>query len=77
MVKGKAKNSELLSEAVNYIIELTEDDETVCLALGHDYDGKEWCPKECNRIPDDGCVLHLLRMRIKDEQPPYTGGSFL
>ena len=67
MVKGKAKNSELLSEAVSVILSLTEDDEVVCEAMNNNYDGKEWCPKGCNRIPDDGCVLHLLRMRINRE----------
>lgn len=70
-MSGRVKTSVLLNEAVNLIVEISEEWTWVCYELGSRYDGEEWCPKDCNHEVDDGCVLHLLRMRInkqKDEK---------
>lgn len=61
------KSTEMLNEAVEVIIDLAEEDLSVCHLILNRYDGQDWCPKDCPRIIDDGCVLHLLRMRIKQK----------
>lgn len=61
--KRRVKNSELLDEAVRFIVEMSEFDKSVCYESSTFEDG---CVTDCDKcFPDDGCVLHLLRMRIK------------
>ena len=59
---GGIKNSELLDEAVKFIVEMSEFDRSVCYESSTYENG---CVTDCDKCwPDDGCVLHLLRMRI-------------
>lgn len=70
MKNGNVKNSEIIVELSRYLSGLIEDYNLnpVCDELKMDYDGYEWCVKDCNKIPDDGCILHLMRMRINSRK---------
>lgn len=66
MAKGGVKNSVMLLEAASLIAERFEED--VCDMMYDLYDGATYCQSDCPRIVDDGCVLHLLRMRCKGKE---------
>lgn len=61
MAKGNVKNSQMLAEAANLIAEYMGEE--VCDILAEQYDGDSYCPSGCPRLVDDGCVLHMLRLR--------------
>ena len=57
----RSTKSELLDEAVRYIVETSQDNTWLCQESSRHPDG---CIHDCDHYPDDGCVLHLLRMRL-------------
>ena len=61
MARGNVKNSLMLMEAASLIAEYM--DAEVCDMMADKYDGATYCPHDCPRTVDDGCVLHMLRMR--------------
>lgn len=65
MAKGPVRNSMLLEEAAKMIAEHLKEE--VCDIMARDYDGATYCQTDCPRTADDGCVLHLLRMKCADE----------
>ena len=66
MAKGNIKNSIMLIEAASFIAEYL--DMEVCDMMHKQYDGATYCSPDCPRTADDGCVLHLLRMRCAEKQ---------
>lgn len=65
MAKGGVKNSLMLLEAAKMIADRLEEE--VCYMMADEYDGVTYCPHDCPRTVDDGCVLHLLRMRCAEK----------
>lgn len=61
MARGAIKNSVLLQEAAKMIAEYLETE--VCDLMVDEYDGATYCPPDCPKTVDDGCVLHLLRLK--------------
>ena len=61
MARGAIKNSVLLQEAAKMIAEYLESE--VCDLMVDEYDGTTYCPPDCPKTVDDGCVLHLLRLK--------------
>lgn len=65
MARGGVKNSAMLSEAALLIAEYLDED--VCDMMADKYDGATYCQADCPRTVDDGCVLHMLRMRCAEK----------
>lgn len=65
MAKGNIKNSQMLTEAASIIAEHLEEE--VCDMMAEKYDGATYCSPDCPRTVDDGCVLHMLRMRCGEK----------
>jgi len=61
MARGAIKNSVMLQEAAKMIAEYLESE--VCDLMSDEYDGATYCPTDCPKTVDDGCVLHLLRLK--------------
>lgn len=66
MAKKGVKNSQMLTEAAGIIAEYL--DEEVCDMMADEYDGATYCSPDCPRTVDDGCVLHMLRMRCAEKE---------
>jgi len=66
MAKKGIKNSQLLIEAAGIIAEYLDED--VCDMMADEYDGATYCSPDCPRTVDDGCVLHMLRMRCAEKE---------
>lgn len=66
MARGNVKNSAMLCEAANMIAKYLGEE--VCYMMANKYDGATYCSPDCPRTVDDGCVLHLLRMRCAEKK---------
>lgn len=55
----------MLTEAASIIAEYLEEE--VCDMMADKYDGATYCQSDCPRTVDDGCVLHMLRMRCAEK----------
>lgn len=51
----------MLQEAAKMIAEYLETE--VCDLMSDEYDATTYCPPDCPKTVDDGCVLHLLRLK--------------
>ena len=51
----------MLQQAAKMIAEYLETE--VCDLMADEYDGATYCPPDCPKTVDDGCVLHLLRLK--------------
>ena len=61
-----SETDDMLSEAIDYIKEIEEENDYICEKLMNIPEEEEVCAENCNNLERD-CVVRFLRRRIKGE----------
>ena len=55
------------SELINYILELCEDQDCVCVELHEDEEEREFCSRNCENL-NEMCIRRLMYKRIMKKE---------